>query len=110
VNTNHGITLFKALSLGLGLPFELMRFTLTFDGLLPSAGKANSRLPEKWAIRNHLHPQLAELWDTHPILFGYSKSELLGQALAELSRLRAGIQNVITAHRRLDLIRCPLRF
>jgi hypothetical protein len=48
-------------------PVEIMRFTLTFDGLLPASG--NSPKPkEKWEIRAALHPQLAELWNTDPVL------------------------------------------
>jgi hypothetical protein len=44
-----------------------MRFTLTYDGELGSSG--NSPKPEeKWQIRRALHPQLAELWQTHPVL------------------------------------------
>lgn len=48
---------------------ELMRFRLTYDGELKAEGKS-TRGPEKWAIRNHLHPQLAELWELHPALLG----------------------------------------
>ena len=44
-----------------------MKFTLTFDGELPASG--NKAKPEaKWAIRNQIHPQLAELWQTQPML------------------------------------------
>jgi hypothetical protein len=46
----------------MGLP--LMKFTLTFDGDLPS----NGRPKEKWKIRNEFHPQLAELWRINPCL------------------------------------------
>jgi hypothetical protein len=45
-----------------GTPF--MKFTLTFDGDLPS----NGRPKEKWQIRNQFHPQLAELWRINPCL------------------------------------------
>jgi hypothetical protein len=48
-------------------PLELMKFTLTFDGELPSSG--NKPKPEhKWQIRHQIHPQLYELWMTHPTL------------------------------------------
>src|ERR1700730_3925899 len=48
-------------------PFELMKFTLTYDGELRSSG--NSPKPEdKWHIRRALHPQLAELWQMHAVL------------------------------------------
>ena len=37
---------------------SLMKFTLTYDGELKSNGKPR----DKWKIRNHLSPQLEELW------------------------------------------------
>lgn len=45
-----------------------MRFTITYDGALPSRGT----VAEKEQIREHLHPQLRELW-THEPLSGHSK-------------------------------------
>jgi hypothetical protein len=46
-----------------GLP--IMKFTLTYDGSLPaSANKPKNK--EKWEIRKHFHPQLKDLWDSHP--------------------------------------------
>ena len=48
-------------------PLELMKFTLTFDGDLPSSG--NKSKPEAASrIRNAFHHQLAELWESHVIL------------------------------------------
>jgi hypothetical protein len=45
----------------------LMKFTLTYDGRLPpSANKPKNE--EKWAIRKVLHPQLVDLWKSHPAL------------------------------------------
>ncbi|MFN3462673.1 MAG: hypothetical protein ACK4X1_01225 [Terricaulis sp.] len=41
-----------------------MKFTLTYDGLLPSNGDS----AEKSAIRSHIHPQLLELWNISPVL------------------------------------------
>jgi hypothetical protein len=43
-----------------------MEFRLTYDGLLPNAGKKNNRKREKHDIRMQLHPQFCELWFTHP--------------------------------------------
>lgn len=44
-----------------------MKFTLTFQGPLPPCG--NNRKPEeKWAIRQQISPQLADLWHCHPAL------------------------------------------
>ena len=42
-----------------------MEFRLTYDGRLPSAWK-DSRKKQKHDIRIQLHPQLTELWRTHP--------------------------------------------
>ena len=44
-----------------------MKFTLYFTGRLPSAS-ASARLREKHDIRKHLHPQLLQLFRTHPAL------------------------------------------
>ena len=41
-----------------------MRFTLNYDGPLPSRGNVASRVP----IREALHPQLEELWDHDPLV------------------------------------------
>jgi hypothetical protein len=46
-------------------PFELMKFTLIYDGPLP-AGK-NKRALYAAKIRNKLHPQMRDLWDHHII-------------------------------------------
>src|SRR6266702_3444818 len=48
-----------------GVPF--MKFTLTYDGSLPSSGN-RAKVEEKWAIRCKFHPQLKDLWDNHPAL------------------------------------------
>jgi hypothetical protein len=47
-------------------PFELMKFTLIYDGPLP-AGQ-NKRASYAAQIRNKLHPQMRDLWDNHVIL------------------------------------------
>ncbi len=49
-----------------GLPF--MKFTLTYEGELPSAGNSSRKAAEKWEIRNAFHPQLAELMTVHPAM------------------------------------------
>jgi hypothetical protein len=48
-----------------GTPF--MKFTLTYEGSLPSSGN-KSRPEVKWAIRKAIHPQLKDLWTSHPAL------------------------------------------
>ncbi len=45
-------------------PFDIMKFTLTYDGELASNGSA----AQKWTIRHKIHPQLAELWATNTSL------------------------------------------
>jgi hypothetical protein len=45
-----------------------MKFTLTYDGPLGSAGNSSKKSKEKWAIRRQIHAQLADLWTTHPAL------------------------------------------
>ena len=47
-------------------PFELMKFTLIYDGDLPSAGNKCKPIPAS-RIRNELHHQLADLWDSHVV-------------------------------------------
>ena len=54
-----------------GLPF--MKFTLTFDGELPSNGKVR----DKWEIRKQFHPQLQELWAVHPATQSISQYPLI---------------------------------
>jgi hypothetical protein len=46
-------------------PFDLMKFTLIYDGPLP-AGK-NKRALYAAQIRNKLHPQMRDLWNHHVI-------------------------------------------
>lgn len=45
-----------------------MKFTLTYDGELPSTGNSSRKIAKKWDIRKQISPQLKELWDTHPAL------------------------------------------
>ncbi len=44
-----------------------MKFTLTYDGPLQSSGNKHKN-ENKWEIRNRLHPQFADLWNSHPAL------------------------------------------
>jgi hypothetical protein len=63
-------------------PIPIMKFTLTFDGELRASG--NKPKPEdKWIIRSHLAPQLAELWQVNPVLRNLQK-----QAFAPLDDSR----------------------
>ena len=46
-----------------------MEFRLVYEGPLPS-GSRQAHVSQKHAIRRALHPQLRELWRTHPALEG----------------------------------------
>jgi hypothetical protein len=48
-----------------GTPF--MKFTLTYDGSLPASGN-KAKGQAKWDIRKAIHPQLKDLWMSHPAL------------------------------------------
>jgi len=50
-----------------------MKFTLVFEGEL----RANGTPAQKHTIREQLHPQLKELWDTHPCLQGLKSRRYL---------------------------------
>jgi hypothetical protein len=47
-----------------------MKFTLVYDGDLPSAGNGSRKTAEKAAIRRAFHPQLLELASVNPVLRG----------------------------------------
>ena len=50
-----------------GVHYDFMEFRLIYKGSLPSAGN-DTRAPQKNKIREYLHPQLEQLWMTHPAL------------------------------------------
>src|SRR5437899_532057 len=54
----------------LNWPVEFMRFTLTYEGLLPSSAN-NARVAEKHSIRKYFHPQLWEMWHSHVAVEGW---------------------------------------
>jgi len=48
-----------------------MRFVLSYDGPLPSTGNSYgkkwiAKLPHIWKIRNAIHPQIEQVFKTHP--------------------------------------------
>jgi hypothetical protein len=54
-------------ALNIAAPFEIMRFSLTYEGDLPASG--NKPKPAAvWHIRRSLHPQIADLFLSHPVL------------------------------------------
>src|ERR1700737_2471128 len=52
---------------GVEAPPEFMRFTLYYDGPLPS-GADNARTRDKNRIRKKIHPQILQLFRDHPAL------------------------------------------
>jgi hypothetical protein len=56
---------------------SVMRFTLTYDGPLSSNGSTGKRSEKKQTIREQIHPQLAELWKTHPSLIGLQRGRYI---------------------------------
>jgi hypothetical protein len=59
-------------------------FALEYDGELKSAGSA-TRSADKWTIRRAIHPQLAELWEVHPVLLGAQMLYAVPDSLAEMT-------------------------
>lgn len=56
-----------------------MKFTLTFEGDLPASG--NKPKPDAiWKVRNAIHPQLCELFATHPTLVEMTHSNFVDSA------------------------------
>jgi len=52
-----------------------MKFTLTYEGPLPSSGN-KPKTDEVWDLRTKLHPQLQDLWDSHPALRAVEEDRL----------------------------------
>lgn len=48
----------------IGIRDSVMKFTLMFEGHLPSNGSPK----KQQLIREYIHPQLGEMWNTHPSL------------------------------------------
>jgi hypothetical protein len=74
-----------------GIPF--MRFTLTYDGSLPSSG-SKPKNEAKWDIRKKLDPQLRDLWKSHPALQAVEDNrhfpKIGGTTLAQVHHLYPG--------------------
>jgi hypothetical protein len=77
-----------------------MKFTLTFDGEL----RSNGTRAEKWKIRQHLHPQLQELWSIHPPLQTLKRD--LPNLCAEIER---GGRRFLPLVRDTLALRCSLK-
>lgn len=66
-------------------PREIMRFTLIYDGDLPAGSSRRSQYASK--IRNALHDQMRDLWDSHVVM----------RQIARTCRVRAEETHVIKA-------------
>jgi hypothetical protein len=53
--------------LSLACPLEIMKFTLTYEGELPASGN-KPKPAHVWEIRRAIHPQIIDLFDTHPVM------------------------------------------
>jgi hypothetical protein len=62
-----GITLSVRQNLATALS-RLMRFRLTYDGVLPARRARKSWAPIKWQIREQISSQLSELYNAHPAI------------------------------------------
>src|SRR4051794_16836162 len=69
-------------------PDELMKFTLIYDGDLPSAGNKNQPIPAS-IIRNVFHDQLADLWESHVILRQLVRTARVSRGVMISSGVRA---------------------
>jgi hypothetical protein len=81
-----------------------VKFTLHFDGDLPSTGNGSKKTRRKWEIRQHFRPQLEELWRINAALQEVAANPLVGRPVAETSiDLCAPIE--IAGRRFLPLVR-----
>jgi hypothetical protein len=81
---------------GISQPFELMKFTLVYDGDLPSSGN-KSKPAYAATIRNDFHDQLADLWDTHIVLRQLARTARVPKGGKRLAS-RTGIVDVAPAY------------
>jgi hypothetical protein len=76
-----------------------MKFTLTYAGPLPSSGN-RPKNDAKWNIRKKLHPQLEDLWDSHPALQAVEADRLFpktgGAVLAQVHHEHPGPLHIVT--------------
>jgi hypothetical protein len=71
---------------------ESVEFRLVYQGPLPSSGNrsTSSRVAQKHGIRKAFHPQLAQLWSTHPGLKSlgpFAQETRSGATLSDYARL-----------------------
>jgi hypothetical protein len=89
-----------------------MKFTLTYEGSLPSSGSKPKNEAE-WDIRKKLHPQLEDLCDSHPALRAVEADRLFpkrgGAMFAQVHHQHPGPLQIVTwtnepgPYERLDL-------
>jgi hypothetical protein len=63
-----------------------VEFRLIYEGKLPTqkAGRGGTRVHEKQQIRLQLHPQLKALWQDHPGLRSWGRSDETGRIYSEI--------------------------
>jgi hypothetical protein len=67
-----------------------MEFRLVYDGPLKASSRNEKRIWEKHEIRKQFHPQLAVLWEKHPMLY-YMKTHIIPEnSTLELMRKESG--------------------
>jgi hypothetical protein len=86
-----------------------MKFRLTYQGELKAAGNNSNRSLEKWLLRKAFHPQLAELWQTHPILREAQNDEEKGEIkFPAYESIRVGGKRFIPLIRKSLSLACNL--
>jgi len=90
-----------------------MRFTLTFDGDLPSTGNAKqplrrTKLEAIWAIRHAISGQLDSLWEHHHLLVGRGDVETRATAYAVSQPILRHGHQFLAIVRSVLLLKCEL--
>jgi hypothetical protein len=81
---------------GIAQPFKLMKFTLIYDGNLPASGNKSKPL-EAGRIRNVLHDQLADLWESHIVFRQLARTARVSSS-GKRFLSRSGIVDVLPSY------------
>lgn len=65
-----------------------MKFTLVYEGSLPSGGNNSKHSRHKWEIRNCIHPQLATLFQRHAVLIQMLEADNENRRLGQPSQVQ----------------------
>jgi hypothetical protein len=85
-----------------------LRFTLTYEGPLPSYAKKDGRSEEKHAIRKQLHLQLRDLWESKHHLKQYLRTYEHEAANPQVKEAMKGVPHFIHEMRVGDFTFIPL--